>query len=95
MAFQLSDEHRAIRQAVREFGKNEIKPVAKEHDQEGSYPIKLRKKAAEFDLVAPHIPPEYDGAGVNLVEAVLVTEEFWRADQGLGVLSARPASGRT
>ncbi|MFD1588293.1 acyl-CoA dehydrogenase family protein [Halorientalis brevis] len=84
MAFQLSDEHRAIRQAVREFGENEIKPVAKEHDQEGSYPIELRKKAAEFDFVAPHIPLEYDGAGMNLLEAVLVTEELWRADPGIG-----------
>ncbi|MDQ2074506.1 acyl-CoA dehydrogenase family protein [Haloarcula sp. H-GB4] len=84
MAFQLSDEHRAIQQAVREFGENEIKPVAKQHDQDGSYPIELRKKAAEFDFVAPHIPLEYDGAGMDLFEAVLVTEELWRADPGIG-----------
>ncbi|WP_434531626.1 acyl-CoA dehydrogenase family protein (plasmid) [Haloarcula sp. NS06] len=84
MAFQLSDEHRAIQQAVREFGENEIKPVAKQHDQDGSYPIELRRKAAEFDFVAPHIPLEYDGAGMDLFEAVLVTEELWRADPGIG-----------
>jgi acyl-CoA dehydrogenase len=67
MAFQLSEEHRAIRQAVREFGENEIKPVAKQHDKEGSYPIEIRQKAAKFDFVAPHIPLEYDGAGMNLL----------------------------
>ncbi|WP_435320412.1 acyl-CoA dehydrogenase family protein [Haloarchaeobius sp. TZWSO28] len=84
MAFQLSAEHRAIRQAVREFGENEIKPFAQQHDQEGSYPEAIRKKAAEYDFVAPHIPLEYGGAGMDLLEAVLVTEELWRADPGIG-----------
>lgn len=84
MAFQLSDEHRAIRKAVREFGNDEIAPVAKEHDQEGRYPEEIRKKAAEFDFVAPHIPTEYGGAGMDLLSAVVVTEELWRADPGIG-----------
>jgi len=55
MAFTLSDEHEAIRDAVREFGENEMVPVAEEHDQEGKYPEELRKKAAEYDFVAPSI----------------------------------------
>ncbi|WP_435335916.1 acyl-CoA dehydrogenase family protein [Haloarchaeobius sp. TZWWS8] len=84
MAFQLSDEHRAIQQAVREFGENEIAPVAQEHDEEGTYPEAIRKEAAKYDFVAPHIPIEYGGAGMNLMEAVLVTEQLWRADPGIG-----------
>jgi acyl-CoA dehydrogenase len=84
MSFQLSGEHRAIKQAVREFGEEEIEPVAAEHDQAGKYPEDLRRKAAEYDFVAPHIPVEYGGAGMNLLEAVLVTEELWRADPGIG-----------
>ena len=43
MAFKLNAEHKAIRQAVREFGENEIEPVAAEHDQEKKYPEELRK----------------------------------------------------
>ncbi|MFO7927562.1 MAG: acyl-CoA dehydrogenase family protein [Halobacteriota archaeon] len=84
MAFQLSDEHRAIRQAVREFGANEIEPVASEHDQAGRYPEELRRKAATFDLVAPHIPAKYGGAGMDLLSSVIVVEELWRADPGIG-----------
>ena len=38
MAFTLSDEHRAIRDAVREFGEEEIAPVAREHDENKEYP---------------------------------------------------------
>jgi alkylation response protein AidB-like acyl-CoA dehydrogenase len=84
MAFQLTDKHRAIRRAVREFGEEEIAPVANEHDTEGRYPEAIRRKAAEFDFVAPHIPTEYGGAGMNLLSAVIVTEELWRADPGIG-----------
>ncbi|WP_455449840.1 acyl-CoA dehydrogenase family protein [Natrinema thermotolerans] len=84
MTFQLSAEHEAIREAVREFGENEMKPVAEEHDQEGKYPEELRKKAAEYDFVAPNIPLEYDGAGMDKISSTIVTEELWRADPGIG-----------
>ncbi|MGB9986112.1 acyl-CoA dehydrogenase family protein [Salarchaeum japonicum] len=84
MSFQLSDEHRAIREAVREFGENEIEPVAREHDENKSYPIDLIEKAAEFDFVAPGIPVEYGGAGMDTLSSIIVTEELWRADPGIG-----------
>ncbi|ELY47676.1 acyl-CoA dehydrogenase family protein [Natronorubrum sulfidifaciens] len=84
MAFTLSDEHHAIRDAVREFGENEVKPVAEEHDREQLYPEELRKTAAEYDFVAPAIPLEYDGAGMDKLSSTIVTEELWRADPGIG-----------
>ena len=84
MGFQLTDEQRAIRSAVREFGEAEIEPVAADHDQEGSYPADLVQQAAELDLVAPNIPIEYDGAGMGKIESTIVTEELWRADPGIG-----------
>ncbi|GAA0655615.1 acyl-CoA dehydrogenase family protein [Salarchaeum japonicum] len=84
MSFQLSDEHRAIREAVREFGENEIEPVAREHDENKSYPYDLVEKAAEFDFVAPGIPVEYGGAGMDTLSSIIVTEELWRADPGIG-----------
>lgn len=84
MGFQLTDEQRAIRSAVRKFGDAEIEPVAADHDQEGSYPADLVKQAAELDLVAPNIPIEYDGAGMGKLESTLVTEELWRPDPGIG-----------
>ena len=84
MSFQLSDEHRAIRKAVREFGEEEMQPVAKEHDQNKEYPEEIRRKAAEADFVAPNIPLEYDGAGMDKLSSTIVTEELWRADPGIG-----------
>jgi alkylation response protein AidB-like acyl-CoA dehydrogenase len=84
MAFQLSGEHEAIRKAVREFAEDEIVPVAREHDESGEYPEDLRREAAEYDFVAPNIPEEYGGAGMDALSSTLVTEELWRADPGIG-----------
>ncbi|MEF8840185.1 MAG: acyl-CoA dehydrogenase family protein [Haloarculaceae archaeon] len=84
MTFRLTAEHEAIRQAVREFGEEEMRPVAREHDENKEYPEDLRRQAADLDFVAPHIPEEYGGAGMDMLGRVIVTEELWRADPGIG-----------
>ncbi|WP_255196305.1 acyl-CoA dehydrogenase family protein [Halorarius litoreus] len=84
MSFRLTAEHDAVRQAVREFGEKEMRPVAREHDESKEYPESLRRQAAELDFVAPHIPEEYGGAGMDPLSRIIVTEELWRADPGIG-----------
>jgi alkylation response protein AidB-like acyl-CoA dehydrogenase len=84
MSFRLTAEHDAVRQAVREFGENEMRPVAREHDESKEYPEELRREAAKLDFVAPNIPEEYGGAGMDAISRTIVTEELWRADPGLG-----------
>jgi alkylation response protein AidB-like acyl-CoA dehydrogenase len=84
MTFQLTAEQEAIRQAVRTFGENEIRPVAAEYEAEHRYPEALREKAAALDLVAPHVPERYGGAGMDAISTIIVTEELWRADPGVG-----------
>jgi acyl-CoA dehydrogenase len=93
MAFTLSDEHEAIRRAVREFAENEIEPVAREHDEEKTYPLELRKKAAEYDFVGASIPTDYGGSGMDMLGSVIVTEELWRADPGIGSAVGSAAFG--
>ena len=84
MPFRLTAEHDAVRQAVRDFGENEMRPVAREHDENKEYPADLRRQAADLDLVAPHIPEAYGGAGMDAISRTIVTEELWRADPGIG-----------
>ncbi|MFB6166430.1 MAG: acyl-CoA dehydrogenase family protein, partial [Haloarculaceae archaeon] len=84
MSFRVTDEQRAVREAVREFGENEIEPVAREHDERKEYPEDIRRQAAEYDFVAPHVPEEYGGAGMDLQTKLIVVEELWRADPGIG-----------
>jgi alkylation response protein AidB-like acyl-CoA dehydrogenase len=90
VVYELAKHHEAVRTAVREFGENEIRPVASEYNQDKRYPEDLARKAAEYDFVGPRIPETYGGAGMDDVSACLVTEELWRADPGVGgSISAR------
>ncbi|WP_254524790.1 acyl-CoA dehydrogenase family protein [Natrinema caseinilyticum] len=84
MSFQLTAEQQAIRDAVREFGEAEIRPVAEEYEADQRYPSDLLAKAAELDFVAPHVPESYGGAGMGPISTLIVTEELWRADPGIG-----------
>jgi alkylation response protein AidB-like acyl-CoA dehydrogenase len=84
MSFQLTPEQEAIREAVRSFGDEEIRPVAREYETDHRYPAELLAEAADLDLVAPHVPEAYGGAGMDAISTILVTEELWRADPGVG-----------
>lgn len=84
MPFHLTEEQQSVRRAVREFGENEIEPVAREHDEQHRYPDDVYQKAAELGLVGPSIPEEYGGAGMDLLSSVIVEEELWRADTSIG-----------
>ncbi|ELY48387.1 acyl-CoA dehydrogenase family protein [Natronorubrum sulfidifaciens] len=84
MSYQLTAEHEAIRDAVRAFGSEEIRPIAAEYEREQRYPAALLAEAADLDFVAPHVPTEYGGAGMDAIATAIVTEELWRADPGVG-----------
>ena len=85
MEFQLTDEQRQLREEVRRFADEEIRPVATEHDVEESYPHELLDRAAEMGLLAPHVPVEYGGVGYSALENAILTEELFAADPGIGL----------
>ncbi len=93
MSFELNDQQRAVREAVRDFGREEIEPVAREHDETHRYPRKLVSRAADYDFVAPSLPTEYGGGGMDRVSAAVVVEELWRADPGIGTAIMLAAFG--
>jgi alkylation response protein AidB-like acyl-CoA dehydrogenase len=84
--FKLSEECIDIRKSARQFAREEIAPVAAEYDESKEYPWDVVQKAADRGLVAPHIPEEYGGAGMDTLETCLVYEEFNRADVGIGTV---------
>jgi len=83
MDFELTEEHKQIREEVRRFGENEIKPVAKEHDVEEKYPHDVVEKAAEMGLLGASLPVEYGGAGYSVLENIIVAEELFAVDPGI------------
>ncbi|MCF6378706.1 acyl-CoA dehydrogenase family protein [Nocardioides KLBMP 9356] len=77
--YALSEEHQAIREAVRAVADAKIAPFAAEVDEEGRYPREAAEALLASDFHAPHVPEEYGGAGADALATVLVIEEVARA----------------
>ena len=76
--FSLSDDHRALRAAVRELAEAEILPYAADVDERERYPIEAQKALVAAGMSAVHVPEEYGGAGADAVATVIVIEEVAR-----------------
>jgi alkylation response protein AidB-like acyl-CoA dehydrogenase len=91
MDFELSEEHKLLRRTVRKFAEETIRPVAEKYDEEAKYPYEIVEEAKKLGLIAPAIPEQYGGAGMDFLAAVIVIEELFRGDPGIGLaISARP-----
>ncbi len=85
MNFELTEEQKDIKNAAREFAVNEFtKERAEEYDREEKFPFELWKKACELGFIGVHFPEEYGGAGMGVLENILIVEEFCRADSTIG-----------
>src|SRR6266702_3509588 len=78
-AFALSDEHEALRAAVRDLAEDKIVPRAAEIDESGEFPWDVHEALAKAELTAVHIPEAYGGAGADAIATVIVIEEVARA----------------
>ncbi|TDD72970.1 acyl-CoA dehydrogenase [Jiangella aurantiaca] len=77
--YRLSDEHEAIRSAVRELCTDKVAPHAAEADETSSFPQASYDALRSADFHAPHIPAEYGGAGADALATCIVIEEVARA----------------
>jgi len=85
MHFELTEEQKEIRRAIREFCEKEFTPeLALEHDQKEEFPMELYRKAAKLGFTSMRIPEEYGGQGYGVLEECIVVEEMCRVDPGLG-----------
>ncbi len=76
--FALSEEHQAIREAVRDLCEAKVAPYAAAVDEEARYPEEAAAALQAADFHAPHVPEEYGGAGADALATVLVIEEIAR-----------------
>jgi alkylation response protein AidB-like acyl-CoA dehydrogenase len=77
--YQLSDEHRMLRETVRQLSDDKIVPRAAEIDETAEFPWDVYEALRRADLHAVHIPVEYGGAGADSIAACIVIEEVARA----------------
>jgi len=80
--FQLDEMQEMLREMANEFAIDEVRPHAEHWDEKSQYPKEAIAAAAERGLLNLHIPENYGGAGLGIMEEVLVNEELGWGDPG-------------
>ncbi len=82
----LTNEHKMLRDAARDFAEKEIAPVAAEFDESGEFPHETIKKMGGLGFMGIEVPEEYGGAGMDALAYVLALEEICKVDASHGVI---------
>jgi alkylation response protein AidB-like acyl-CoA dehydrogenase len=77
--YQLSEEHEAVRDAVRAVCDGKVAPNAAAADENAEFPQASYDALRASDFHAPHIPTEYGGVGADALATAIVIEEVARA----------------
>ena len=76
----LSEDHDQVRHLVREFAEAEIRPVARQHDLDCSFPWENIKKMGELGFMGIPWPSELSGAGMDYLSYIIALEELAKVD---------------
>ncbi|GAA4102321.1 acyl-CoA dehydrogenase family protein [Mucilaginibacter panaciglaebae] len=79
----LTDEHKLIRQSIRNWVKKEVSPVIEDYAQRAEFPKHLLKGLAEIGAFGPTIPAQYGGLGLDYISYGLIMQEIERGDSGI------------
>jgi len=70
------NERRLVRETVREFVAEELRPAAREAEASGEFPEAIWDGLAELDLTGLAVPEAYGGVGADRLTEVVVNEEL-------------------
>lgn len=79
----LTEEHKLIRQSMRDFVKKEISPNIEQWAQEARFPQEIVQKFGEVGAFGPTIPEAYGGGGLDHIAYGLIMQEIERGDSGM------------
>ena len=86
MNFKLTEEHEMIRDAARDFARQELLPGVIERDNAQSFPRELIDKMGELGFLGMMVDPKYGGGGMDTISYVLVMEELSKIDASASVI---------
>lgn len=79
----ITDEHKLVRDSVRNWVKKEVSPIIEDYAQRAIFPKHLIQGLAEIGAFGPTIPAEYGGAGMDYISYGLIMQEIERGDSGI------------
>ncbi len=86
MNFSLTEEHKMIQQAARDFAQNELLSGVIERDEKQIYPAEQVKKMGELGFMGMMVDPKYGGSGLDTISYVLAMEEISKVDASASVV---------
>lgn len=85
MNFELTEEHKAVQQAAREFAQNVLKPGVIERDEKQIFPAAEIKQLGELGFMGIMVDPKYGGSGMDTLSYVIAMEEISKVDASVSV----------
>ena len=79
----LTEEHKLIRDAAREWVKREVSPIIEDACQKAEFPKQIIKGLGEIGAFGPYIPSKYGGSGLDQISYGLIMQELERGDSGV------------
>lgn len=82
----ITEEHKMIQQAARDFAQKSIAPIAEHHDETGEFPIETVRQMGELGFMGIEVPEEYGGVGMDTLAYVLALKEIAKVDASHGTI---------
>jgi len=88
----LTEEHKLIREATRDWVKQNVSPIIEDYYERAAFPEHLVPQLGEIGAFGPYIPAEYGGPGLDQISYGLIMQELERCDSGLRSTSSVQSS---
>jgi glutaryl-CoA dehydrogenase len=79
----LMEEHRLVRDSVRNYVKKEISPIIEDYAQKAEFPQQIVAQLGQMGCFGPTIPEQYGGGGLDYISYGLMMQELERGDSGV------------
>ncbi|MFT3981547.1 MAG: acyl-CoA dehydrogenase family protein [Ferruginibacter sp.] len=79
----LTEEHKLVRESVRNYVKKEISPIIEDYAQRAEFPQQIVKQMGELGVFGPTVPEQYGGGGLDYISYGLMMQELERGDSGV------------
>ena len=88
----LTDEHKLIRNSIRDWVNRAVIPIIDEANQKHEFPRHLVKEMGEIGALGPYIPVEYGGSGLDQISYGLIMQELERGDSSIRSMASVQSS---
>lgn len=82
----ITEEHKMIQQAARDFAQKRVAPIAAHHDETGTFPLETVREMGQLGFMGIEVPEEYGGAGMDTLAYSMALTEICKADASHGTI---------